>query len=719
MSSNNTTNNSSSSNSSGSGSGSGSGGNNAGGSSIEVEYNEIESRHGWPMVFQEIREKSDMEARSKDFSTNESKKLDNRRLNRYRDVLPYDHSRVALKRGDTDYINANLVKMERAGRKYILCQGPLPHTVGHFWMMVWEHDSRAILMLNKLIEKTAVKCHQYWPERIGEKHQLKLDTVQLSVVYLKCVEYKNFCKRTFRLTDTESGKSREVIQFHYMTWPDFGIPSSPVAFLQFLKEVRDSGTLDRDVGPPIIHCSAGIGRSGTFCLVDCCLVLIDKEGEDHVSVQKVLLDLRQYRMGLIQTPDQLYFSYQAIIEGMKRMNNSSFEDFEELTILSSVSQPGSAHETENEDTPPPLPPPRSHSLTIGAKPLPIIPMSESVHEEFLLSNSGGGGVGGGGSERDKVNNRVNLEKSKQYEISDENHHHRPHHNNHHQRAEESKNNGNSNHHHHQRSQHPRDHHHHHHHNSNRPLPPLPKESSLDKVNEADDDVVGEDSDSHEIGSSSSDSGSGEDELIEEIGSSDEDDGHESGADRERETRVHVPSDNSDNGKSSVLDDSIARNTHSSSGSSGNSSSTTTTTTSTTGSSSSSSVTTSTSPTPSGMSTSASVSSSTVSSAIGSNSSTLESNRGDKSAAIPPFNANSSLPPLPNGAVDDGDETISSPEREMSPSAELRRRKRAERHTAMEEKIREIKRKQKEVENKGSPKKRSIARRGSIDCRNIL
>lgn len=405
-----------------------------------------------------------------------------------------------------------------------------------------------------------------------------------------------------------------------------------------------------------------------------------------MSVQKVLLDLRQYRMGLIQTPDQLYFSYQAIIEGMKRMNNSvsvdsvvagtdhgvggrkfqfknksslpgfqSFEDFEELTILSSVSQPGSDHETENEDTPPPLPPPRSHSLTIGAKPLPVIPMSESVHEEFLLSNSGGVG---GGSERDKVNNRVNLEKSKQYEISDENHHHRPHHNNHLQRAEDSKNNGNSNHHHHQRSQH---HHHHHHHNSNRPLPPLPKESSLDKVNEADDDVVGEDSDSHDIGSSSSsDSGSGEDELIEEIGSSDEDDAHESGVDRERDTRVHVPSDNSDNVKSSVLDESIARNTHSSTGNS----SSTSTTTSTTGSSSSSSVTTSTSPTPSGMSTSASVSSSTVSSAIGSNSSTLESNRGDKSAAIPPFNANSSLPPLPNGAVDDGDEMISSPEREM-------------------------------------------------------
>lgn len=128
-----------------------------------------------------------------------------------------------------------------------------------------------------------------------------------------------------------------------MQWPDFGVPSSPIAFLQFLKQVRDSGVLDEHVGPPVIHCSAGIGRSGTFCLVDCSLVLvsnyknftvkimfymmsfiylqIDKEGENKVSVQDLLLELRKYRMGLIQTYDQLTFSYEAIIEGMRRMNN--------------------------------------------------------------------------------------------------------------------------------------------------------------------------------------------------------------------------------------------------------------------------------------------------------------------------------------------------------------------------------------------------------------
>uniref|UniRef100_A0AAG5D766 protein-tyrosine-phosphatase n=1 Tax=Anopheles atroparvus TaxID=41427 RepID=A0AAG5D766_ANOAO len=654
------------------------------GSSIEVEYNEIVSRSGWPRVYQDIRERSDRQAQAKDFTTNESKKMENRRLNRYRDVLPYDHSRVALKRGESDYINANLVKMERAGRKYILCQGPLPLTVGHFWLMVWEHDSRAILMLNKLIEQTTVKCHQYWPSKIGEKHRLELTGVNLSVVYLKCVEYKNFCRRTFRLTDTESGKSREVIQFHYMTWPDFGIPSSPVAFLQFLKEVRGSGTLDSDVGPPIIHCSAGIGRSGTFCLVDCCLVLIDKEGEDRVSVQDVLLELRQYRMGLIQTPDQLYFSYQAIIEGMKRMNNSSVDDFEELSVVSSSSQPASDHDTEeNEDTPPPLPPPRTYSLTIGTKPLPLIPTSESVHEDFLLVNNG---------DRDKVNNLVNLEKSKQFEssVDDSNNHH--HHTNNH------RNRGSSN------------HNHHYHPYSNRPLPPVVREKPLCKVNESDSDGGGGGggggiggghhggAGSYSNEASSGGSSSEEEELIEEndsdLNGEDEHDDDERDSDKLLVFDA-VPSDHSDTVKSSLLDDSSTATS---------TTTTTTTTSSTTGGGSS--ATTATGGTCTGMS---SASSSTTVSAIGSNYSTLESNRGGsepKSSPAEAFNANSSLPPLPNGAVDDGEEMLSSPERELSPNAsELRRRKRTERHTAMEEKIREIKRKQKEVESKGSPKKR--------------
>uniref|UniRef100_A0A8D8BD61 protein-tyrosine-phosphatase n=1 Tax=Culex pipiens TaxID=7175 RepID=A0A8D8BD61_CULPI len=579
----------------------------AGTSSIEAEYNEIELRNGWCGVFQEIREKSEQEARQKDFSTDESRKTDNRRLNRYRDVSPYDHSRIVLKRGDTDYINANLVKMDRADRKYILCQGPLPLTVGHFWLMVWEYNSRAILMLNKLIEKKQIKCHQYWPEKTGEQQRLELPEVQLAVEYVNCVEYKNFCERTFRLTDLESSKTREVVQFHYTTWPDFGIPSSPVAFLQFLKEVRESGALDPDVGPPIIHCSAGIGRSGTFCLVDCCLVLIDKEGENKVSVQDILLELRRYRMGLIQTFDQLYFSYQAIIEGMKRMNNSSFEDFEELTEV--VPAGSQDQDADTDDTPPPLPPPRTQSLTVSQKPLPMIPTSESVHEDFIA----------GKVSRDELNNRLNLEKSKQYEISS---------------------------------------------SKDRPLPPLPASAALDKLHEASN------SSDNDSGGGHSGSSSEVDELIEE-NDSDENDVDDDDEDEE---------DNSDNIESSVLDD-------------------------TTITSSPTSTLTTTAPT----------------TAANSNTSTLESNKGAREddhqhsrVAASSFDANATLPPLPNGvdsnsnsAGEDG--TVSSPERELSsPAAELRRRKRLERQSAMEDKIREIKRKQQEVEDSkssSSPKKR--------------
>lgn len=114
---------------------------------------------------------------------------------------------------DTDYINANLVKLERAKRQYILCQGPLEQTVGHFWLMIWEQQSKAILMLNKIMEKKQIKCHPYWPKSEGQRMELR--DVGLTVEFLTAENYKNFSKRLFRITDMESTKSREVIQFHY------------------------------------------------------------------------------------------------------------------------------------------------------------------------------------------------------------------------------------------------------------------------------------------------------------------------------------------------------------------------------------------------------------------------------------------------------------------------------------------------------------------------
>ncbi|XP_053955521.1 tyrosine-protein phosphatase non-receptor type 61F isoform X2 [Anastrepha ludens] len=362
--------------------------------SIEAEYNRIANGQGWLRFYQEIREHCDREASEKQFESVESERIHNRCLNRYRDVNPYDHSRIILRKGGIDYINANLVTLDRAERAYILTQGPLTETVGHFWLMVWEQNTKAILMLNKLIEKKQVKCHQYWPDMRGPENALILNEVELVVEFIRCEEYQNFCRRWFKLTDLETNTSREILQFHYTTWPDFGIPSSPVAFLQFLKQVRDTGALDASVGPAIVHCSAGIGRSGTFCLVDCCLVLVEKEGENKVSVQEVLYELRRYRMGLIQTADQLYFSYQAIIEGIKLLKDPEFLNYKEEPIANSDN--GHNQYATSGEMPPPLPP-RTHSLplpmagcsTAGVlsfsqlgKPLPKIPASASFSDEL-------------------------------------------------------------------------------------------------------------------------------------------------------------------------------------------------------------------------------------------------------------------------------------------------------------------------------------------------
>lgn len=165
--------------------------------------------------------------------------------------------------------------MERANRQYILTQGPLSTTAGHFWLMVWEQESQAILMLNKVIENKQVKCHQYWPTEENANQLMIFRDVNLEVEYVSKTSSNEYTTRILRLTDMDTKESREILHFHYTMWPDFGVPQSPTAFLRFLVHVRSSGALDSNVGPAIVHCSAGIGRSGTFCLVDTCLVLVN------------------------------------------------------------------------------------------------------------------------------------------------------------------------------------------------------------------------------------------------------------------------------------------------------------------------------------------------------------------------------------------------------------------------------------------------------------
>ncbi|KAJ8665004.1 hypothetical protein QAD02_006666, partial [Eretmocerus hayati] len=331
---------------------------------VESEYLEINSKNAWAVLYQEIRSQSN----NFDYTLEDSKEPQNRNLNRYRDVLPYDHTRIILKKGQNDYINANIVQMDSANRQYILTQGPLPNTAGHFWQMVWEQNSKAIIMLNKVIEKNQIKCHQYWPVE-GLDQTMEFPDVDLKVEYITKTSSTDYTTSTLRLTDTETNESRDILHFHYTTWPDFGVPQSPHAFLRFLAHIRQSGALDESVGPAIVHCSAGIGRSGTFSLVDTCLVLVENEGLNSVNVKDILLEMRRARMGLVQTPDQLKFSYAAIIEGSKHLplTTDSIGNNDTVTNHNDIMNNINNSLQEDDDEPPPPPPPRSDSLNRNTK----------------------------------------------------------------------------------------------------------------------------------------------------------------------------------------------------------------------------------------------------------------------------------------------------------------------------------------------------------------
>jgi len=382
---------------------------------METEIAEICAGNKWNEVYTEIKREAMMQLR---MSTADANKPENSFLNRYRDVKPYDHTRVKLEtHHDTDYINASLVRVPRANRAYILAQGPLPYTLGHFWLMVWEQNTKAVLMLNRVIEKRVNKCHQYWPLNEGESLEDEhLQEVGLTLLHVKSEVGDHYIVRTLKLTNTATGESRDILHFHYTAWADFDVPQCDT-FLEYLNAVRESGSLEESVGPPIVHCSAGIGRSGTFCLVDSCLVLIERETPEKVCIRDVLLEMRQSRMGLIQTVDQLKFSYMAIAEGARQGNlinsdspalsailpssNKTNISPSHLTraytatsrILDSSSSSDSSSDFDYGLGPPPLPPPRSESLLVSNSNRQGVPEQRLYQQQVYVNGNDGSGPG--------------------------------------------------------------------------------------------------------------------------------------------------------------------------------------------------------------------------------------------------------------------------------------------------------------------------------------
>ncbi|XP_076849193.1 receptor-type tyrosine-protein phosphatase delta isoform X23 [Brachyhypopomus gauderio] len=234
----------------------------------------------------------------------------NKAKNRYANVIAYDHSRVLLSAIDgipgSDYINSNYIDGYRKQNAYIATQGALPETFGDFWRMVWEQRSANIVMMTKLEERSRVKCDQYWPTRGTETYGL------IQVTLLDTVELATYCVRTFALYKNGSSEKREVRQFQFTAWPDHGVPEHPTPFLAFLRRVKACNP--PDAGPMVVHCSAGVGRTGCFIVIDAMLERI--KYEKTVDIYGHVTLMRAQRNYMVQTEDQYVFIHDALLEAV-------------------------------------------------------------------------------------------------------------------------------------------------------------------------------------------------------------------------------------------------------------------------------------------------------------------------------------------------------------------------------------------------------------------
>ncbi|XP_051651836.1 receptor-type tyrosine-protein phosphatase beta isoform X3 [Manacus candei] len=235
---------------------------------------------------------------------------ENRGKNRYNNILPYDTSRVKLSNVDddpcSDYINASYIPGNNFRREYIATQGPLPGTKDEFWKMAWEQNVHNIVMVTQCVEKGRVKCDHYWPLDQDSLYYGDLIVEMLSESVLP-----EWTIREFKICSEEQLDSTRLIRhFHYTVWPDHGVPETTQSLIQFVRTVRDYINRTPDTGPAIVHCSAGVGRTGTFIALDRILQQLDSK--DTVDIYAAVHDLRLHRVHMVQTECQYVYLHQCV-----------------------------------------------------------------------------------------------------------------------------------------------------------------------------------------------------------------------------------------------------------------------------------------------------------------------------------------------------------------------------------------------------------------------
>ncbi|XP_047217901.1 tyrosine-protein phosphatase non-receptor type 6 [Girardinichthys multiradiatus] len=291
-------------------------------------------------------------------SREEGQRPENKSKNRYKNILPFNDTRVILQNADpevvgSDYINANYVKdklWESGEQKvYIATQGCLATTVDDFWQMVWQEKTHVIVMTTREVEKGRNKCVPYWPEQKTSKEFGKYAVSCESE--MEATDYK---VRLLKIAPVNQAKlSHPIWHYQYLSWPDHGVPQEPGGVLSFLTQVNTKQAEYPDAGPMIIHCSAGIGRTGTILVIDMIIETIDTLGLDcDIDISKYIQMVREQRSGMVQTEVQYKFIYLAVseyIQTTKAKENASKETDTEYGNLQLKHQPASRKVSKNKE----------------------------------------------------------------------------------------------------------------------------------------------------------------------------------------------------------------------------------------------------------------------------------------------------------------------------------------------------------------------------------